>query len=120
MPIQELLKVIVFCHRIADDRDFTEQIICIPSSNRKIFEAELLKRQDEGEIDTVQTDAIYIQATEFTPYQDETSKFLAKLDQVRLHSSTERATPSEGEEDSPTLSGASNFTGFDDVTDSDS
>lgn len=118
MPAREILKAIVFCHRIADDKDIMDKVICIPAQRCKYLEDELRKRAYEGEIDTVQIGRVYIEATVFTPYADEVDKFLSKVDEIRLHSSMDRATPSEGEDDGSTPSVASNFTGFDNVKDS--
>src|SRR4051812_30681299 len=112
MSVREILKAIVFCHRIADDKDIMDRVICIPPSQCSYLEDELRKRTNEGEIDTVQIGRIYVEATVFTPYADEVDKFLSKVDEVRLHSSMDRATPSEGEDDGSTPSVASNFTGF--------
>lgn len=112
---QEMLKLIVFCHRVADDKDFTEKIICIPPSNADKLEQELLQRKADGELDVVQVGRIYIQSTVRTPYVDETQRFLTKIDTVRLHSSMKRVSPSEGVDSGLIPDGASTFIGFDDV-----
>lgn len=117
MPVREILRAVVFLHRIADDQDFTETINCVPDSTMKELEAGLLERQTAGEIDMVQIGRHRYDATSFTDYSDQVGDFLARVDEVRLHSSMDRATPSEGEDPGSIPGVASRFTGFDDIPD---
>jgi hypothetical protein len=116
MPIREILRAVVFLHRLADDRDFLRTVDCIPDSQMKVLEEELKIRQDEGEIETVQVGRMRYQAATLSVYQNGVDKFLDMIDEVRLHSSTDRTPESESGEDGSIPSGATNFTGFDDVT----
>lgn len=79
----EILKMVVFCHRIPDNKDFTDRVVCIPAERAGLLEAELKKRQASGYLDTVQIGRMYIQKTVSTPYEDEVDKFLAKIDSLR-------------------------------------
>lgn len=108
--MKEVLKAVVFCHRVADDKDFTEQVICIPADQAMILEQELLARKEAGELDVVQIGRLYIQEAPFTDYFNEVPDFLEVIDEVRLHSSKDRVTPSEGEDSGSIPDGASNET----------
>lgn len=105
--VKETLRGIVFLHRIVDDKDFNEVINCIPDSRMKDLEEGLKQRRDAGEIDTVQIGRHRHEQHPLSEDFDQVDRFFAKIDSKRLHSSKERATPSEGEE--------SNFIGFDDI-----
>jgi hypothetical protein len=120
MPVKEILRAVIFCHRIADDKDFNDTVNCIPDSRMKYLEAGLLERKAAGEIDTVQIGRHRYQASAFDEYSDEIDRFFAKLDLTRSHSSTNRVMPSEGVDDGLTPSETSNFTGFDDVNETSS
>lgn len=78
----DILKIAVFCHRIKDDKDFSEVIVCVPPSQATVLEEKLRERQASGLLDTVQTGRIYVQATVHTPYVDGIDKFLARIDKV--------------------------------------
>ncbi len=104
MPIKEILRAIVFCHRIGDDKDFNELINCIPDSRMKDLETGLLERKKAGEIDTIQIGRQRYQATAFDTYPDEVDKFFVKLDSLRPRSSTDRTPMSEIENDGSTPS----------------
>src|SRR3954466_4066298 len=112
----EILKAVVYCHRVIDNKDFTEKVICIPPGRAKDLEQELINLRNEGVLDIIQLGRVYIQATAFTTYEDEVDKFLNK---IRPHSSTDRAPFSENEDDGTMPSEAPNFTGFEDVLESD-
>lgn len=145
MPIREILRAIVFLHRITDDKDILRTIDCIPDSQMQVLEEELKIRTDAGEIETVQVGRMRYQAATLSMYQDGVDKFLEMIDEPKLkqqyeqekymhdhanvrnwtpfpsypmwlHSSTDRTTESESVDDSSTLSGATTFTGFDNVT----
>lgn len=115
MPVREILRAVVFLHRLADKQDFTTTINCVPDSRMKDLEAGLLERQDAGEITTVQIARHRYDATVFTDYRDQVDQFLAKIDEVRLYGPTDRATPSEGVDGGSIPPRASRFTGFDDI-----
>ena len=148
MPIREILRAVVFLHRIADDKDFLRTVDCIPDSQMQVLEEELKIRQEDGEIETVQVGRMRYQAATLSVYQDGVDKFLETIDEPKLkaqyeqekyrhdhadvrnwtpfpaytawlHSSMDRATPSEGEDSSSILDGATNFTGFDNVAETD-
>lgn len=112
---KETLRAVIFLHRKADDQDFNEVINCVPDSRMNYLERALIERQNAGEIDTVQIGRHRNQAHPLSQDFDQVDIFLARLDSVRLHSSTDRATPSEGEDDGSIPSEASSFTGFDNV-----
>lgn len=112
---KEVLRPIVFLHRVADDKDFNELVLCIPDSRIKVLEAGLIERQNAGQIDTVQIGRHRFEGAPYTEYEDGIDAFFSKVDAVRLHSSTNRTVVSETTNESLTLSGATNFTGFDDI-----
>lgn len=115
--MKEILCAVIFCHRVEDDKDFTETVNCIPDSQTKVLEEALKKMKADGELDTVQMGCYHKEVHPLSPEFDQVDAFLYK---IRLHSSMERATPSEGEDDGSIPSGASNFTGFDDVDETNS
>lgn len=85
--IKDILTVVVYCHRAADGKEFTERLICVPPERAKYLEKELNNRLLTEELLTVQLGRVYIQPTPFTPYLDETDSFLARVDEVKLHPS---------------------------------
>lgn len=117
MPIREILRAVIFLHRPKDKQDFNEVVTCIPDSRMKDLEEGLLEREDAGLICTVQIGRYRMQAANFTDYVDGVDKFFDRVDKTRLHSSKDRASASEAKDDSSILSGASKFTGFDDIED---
>jgi hypothetical protein len=96
MAIREILRAVVFLHRVADDKDILQAIDCIPDSQMQVLEEELKKRQDAGEIVTVQIGKGRYQAATLSVYTDGVEKFLSYVDQIQL----------------PTIN---EFTGFDDI-----
>lgn len=112
MAFKEILCAVVFLHRKHDDKDFTETVNCIPQERADELKAQLLEWQNEGIIDTVQVGAYWKEVHPLSEQEDQVDKFLNK---IWPRSTTERATPSEGEDDGSTPSEASSFTGFDDV-----
>lgn len=84
MPIREILRAVVFVHRVADDKDLEEVINCIPDERMKDLEVGLKKRQTSGELDFVQIGRHRTQATAFTDYNDQVDWFLALIDEVKL------------------------------------
>lgn len=99
MSIREILRAVVFIHRVADDKDIEEVVNCIPDSRMKDLEAGLKNRQQSGELDLVQIGRHRTQATSFTEYYDQVDTFLEKVDSVTL---------------------SIEFTGFDNVNDTSS
>src|ERR1017187_5129804 len=91
MPIQEILRAVVFLNRTADNKDFNEVINCIPDERMKDLETGLIERKSIGEVNTVHIGRHRTQATNFTDYSDEVDKFFEKIDKVRIHSSMNRA-----------------------------
>lgn len=116
---KEYLRGIIFLHRIVDNKDFNEVVNCVPDSRMSRLEYGLKKRAEEGEIDMVQIARHRTEIHPLSPVVDQVDAFFAKIDAVQLkpqeecpecgrpYSSTDRATPSEGDENE--------FTGFDDV-----
>lgn len=84
MPIREILRAVVFVHRVADDKDLEEVINCIPDERMKDLEVGLKQRQTSGELDLVQIGRHRTQATSFTEYNDQIDWFLALIDEVKL------------------------------------
>lgn len=80
--MREILRAAIFLHRVADDKDFTVTVNCIPDSRMKVLEEGLSERQERGEIDTVQIGRHRFQAASFTPYNDEIDNFFKKIDPV--------------------------------------
>jgi hypothetical protein len=106
MAFKEVLRGIIFLHRVADHKDFNEVVNCVPDDRMRDLEQGLIARQNEGEIETIQIGRHRTEIHPLSPVADGVDEFFAKIDSVRLHSSTDRTPPSEGEGE---------FTGFDDV-----
>lgn len=113
MPIREILRAIVFLNRNVDGKDFNEIVNCIPDERMQDLEAGLKVRRDNGKINTVQIGRYRMQAANFTSYTDDVDKFFEKID--GLHSLKNRTVSPEDTNDSLNPSGASRFTGFDDI-----
>lgn len=117
MAFKEILRGIIFLHRVSDHKDFNEVVNCIPDPRMKDLEQGLIERQRDGEVEGVQIGRHRKEEHPLSPEADQVDEFFHKIDAVRLHSSTDRATPSEGEDDGSIPSEAStDFTGFDDVS----
>src|SRR3954468_16717287 len=114
MAMKGILCAVIFLHRVEDDKDFTETVNCIPDERAQELEEALKQMKEDGELDVVQMGCYRKDVHPLSDVYDQVDDF---LDKIRLHSSTDRATPSEGEDDGSTPSEASNFTGFDDVPD---
>ncbi len=107
MAFKEVLRGIIFLHRPVDLKDFNEVVNCIPDERMKDLEDGLKERVDEGYISGVQIGRHRKEIHPLSPECDQIDAFFKKIDTLRLHSSTDRTPPSEGEE----------FTGFDEVDD---
>lgn|SRR5208337_1934833 len=118
MAFKEVLRGIIFLHRVADSKDFNEVINCVPDGRMKDLEDGLKERQEEGYISGVQIGRHRTEIHPLSPVCDQVDDFFAKIDTLRPYSSTDRATPSEGEDGGSIPPGdTTEFTGFDDVND---
>lgn len=88
MPVKEILRGVIFCHRIADDKDFTVTVNCIPDTRMKDLEEGLKNRRESGLIDTVHIGRGRFEATMHTPYEDGVDKFFAKIDNIQSNTPT--------------------------------
>lgn len=89
--MREILRAVVFLHRVIDDRDFTTTINCIPDDRMKILEDGLKQRQANGEVDTVQIGRHRFEAAARTPYIDQIDKFFELIDSVKLKEQYEQS-----------------------------
>lgn len=78
--MREILRAIVFCHRIPDDKDFNELINCVPDSRMKDVEKGLRERSEAGFIDTVQIGRHRQEIHPLDVYEDQVDKFFDKID----------------------------------------
>jgi hypothetical protein len=93
--MKEILRGVIFLHRVIDDKDFNEVVNCIPDKRMKDLEAGLIERQVAGEIDTVQIARHRKEAHPLSEDVDQVDIFFKKIDSKRPHSSTERTPESE-------------------------
>ena len=98
--VKEVLRGIVFLRRLADRKDFLEQVNCIPQSRMKALEAGLKRLGDEGIADNIQLGRNRFDPSPFTSYVDGVDAFFEKI---------------TGDPEYLTREPEPEFTGFDDV-----